>query len=550
MSIINITVVKERPDTEIGIAFRLVGDAMLIESIAPTSLFANTELTSGMEIVKINGVFTDCLSSKQVQKILQDTTGEITLEVCTANNLVEGESDSATAGQPLEPYNHTESYTNPDITTATRTPVVAEPCGGNSADADGSIPVIASAQIMTHSLRELSVTSVDACPVMEYPTTAIASHQNRQGCVVQRDTIDDHGIVSVTSTKPSPDSNTGIGLIHKRGVGVCISSFKTFSIFNGTHLRVGMKILRINGTDCSQDDSAQNCALLLRSSVRDVTIVATHNYVDAGESNSFATSTTTSTTRAAARTGTAGMATATATALQPAEFPITTAIISKPTQHAKVGLGVVDETLSDGSKVPVITNIASDGLCCNTPLQLGMRVLSINSISCRGRDDTIAMLRVIPEGSVTIVAGPLNMVAATVTKSNRDAKVGLIMGRNLSGRLVVSRLPQGGLFSKTDLKEGMQIFRINNVDVQSLELAEISAIISRSEVYVTVLAKTRNTTMSSLSATAAVNRVVPGSAAAGAPPSDAAGEANTKSGVGCLFCIGASALFCLVGAFV
>jgi len=81
MSIINITVAKERPDIEIGIAFRLVGDAMLIESIAPASLFANTELTPGMEMVKINGVFTDCLSSKQVQKILKDTTGENTIEV-------------------------------------------------------------------------------------------------------------------------------------------------------------------------------------------------------------------------------------------------------------------------------------------------------------------------------------------------------------------------------------------------------------------------------------------------------------------------------------
>lgn len=166
-------------------------------------------------------------------------------------------------------------------------------------------------------------------------------------------------------------------------------------------------------------------------------------------------------------------------------------IITKPDQQAIVGLSIGDKTLANKTTVPVITKLAAeDGLVSaeTTELQIGMRVLTINGIACRGRDDTFAMLRM-GVGEMTIVAGPVTMVAATVTKATADTKVGFSMMMNDDNKIVVSKVAPGGLFAKTNLKVGMSIHSINDSDVSGLSLDEVMAIFGAAKGSVTVLAE-------------------------------------------------------------
>ena len=174
-------------------------------------------------------------------------------------------------------------------------------------------------------------------------------------------------------------------------------------------------------------------------------------------------------------------------------------VINKPDPQSIVGLSFGDKALTtkgaDGKtatiQVPVISKVDPEGLCAGTFLEVGQRILSINGIACRGKDDAYAMLRM-GVGELTILAGPRTWVAATVTKASKDTKVGfsIIKKEDDDKVVVVSKVNPDGLFAKTNLKVGMIIHSVlDHEEVGNLHLDDIKALLADAVGSVTVLAE-------------------------------------------------------------
>lgn len=171
----------------------------------------------------------------------------------------------------------------------------------------------------------------------------------------------------------------------------------------------------------------------------------------------------------------------------PAMPKLVTVTISKPSRDALVGLGVVDRPGNYGQTVPVINSIKEGSLCAGTALEEGMHLYRINGVTCKGKDDATAMMKV-SEGSIVIVAGPPGLVWATVVKPTKETKVGLHMERyKTSHKVVVGSVK--GLFAATPLKEGMTILQINENDISTMAMNEVLDLVSESEGKLTILAQ-------------------------------------------------------------
>ena len=81
---------------------------------------------------------------------------------------------------------------------------------------------------------------------------------------------------TVTVTKPSLDAKTGIGIAHHPNIGVFINNIQPNSLFAGTDLRPGCKLLSVNGFDV-QSDTKEGVAALLMSSSGSVTVGAVYD---------------------------------------------------------------------------------------------------------------------------------------------------------------------------------------------------------------------------------------------------------------------------------
>lgn len=174
-------------------------------------------------------------------------------------------------------------------------------------------------------------------------------------------------------------------------------------------------------------------------------------------------------------------------------------VIHKPDPQSIVGLTFGDKTITrkgaNGKtstiQVPVISKVDPEGLCSGTFLEVGQRILTVNGIACRGKDDTYAMLRM-GVGDLTILAGPQTLVAATVTKADKDTKVGfsIVKKEDDDKVVVVSKVNPDGLFAKTNLKVGMIVHSVLDHDeVGNLHLDEIKALLGDAIGSITVLAE-------------------------------------------------------------
>jgi hypothetical protein len=84
-----------------------------------------------------------------------------------------------------------------------------------------------------------------------------------------------NAILTATATKPTPSSPTGLSLGDHPWGGVVLLEIPQDSLFSGSPLRAGMKVLSINDTDC-QTLHQQAANDLLQSCPGQITIRATH----------------------------------------------------------------------------------------------------------------------------------------------------------------------------------------------------------------------------------------------------------------------------------
>lgn len=171
----------------------------------------------------------------------------------------------------------------------------------------------------------------------------------------------------------------------------------------------------------------------------------------------------------------------------PAMARLVTVTINKPSRDSSVGLGVVERPGNYGKMVPVINSIKEGSLCAGTALEEGMTLYRINGVTCNGKEDATAMMKV-SEGSIVIVAGPPGLIWATVTKPSKETKVGLHMERyKTSHKVVVGSVK--GLFAETPLKQGMTILQINEQDISTMAMNEVLDLVAECEGKLTILAQ-------------------------------------------------------------
>jgi C-terminal processing protease CtpA/Prc len=108
-------------------------------------------------------------------------------------------------------------------------------------------------------------------------------------------------------------------------------------------------------------------------------------------------------------------------------------------------------------------------------------------------------------------------ITAVVNKTSPDDKLGVSIKRlPSSGLTVVGKVSPDGLFGKTGLKEGMKVLKVNNRDVNLMELNDLLMVLKESSGMITILAEA--TPQSQASRSASVSSIASTSAPKGGPP--------------------------------
>ncbi|CAB9514678.1 expressed unknown protein [Seminavis robusta] len=223
--------------------------------------------------------------------------------------------------------------------------------------------------------------------IMEEPEDAYAFHAgsghstnnsiaNDTTAIIKEDYKDPvTGMVTITVHKPTKD--TMVGISFQQECGPVISGIKEFGLLQGSNLEVGMRVIKVNGMDCSE--SAEYCTMLLMSIKGDLSIVAKWDPT----SSSLANETSTALIVEDYKDPRTGMVTIT---------------MHKPTKDAMVGISFQRE------HGPVISGINEFGLLQGTNLEVGMRVVAVNGMDCSESAEYCNMLLRNISGDLTIVA--------------------------------------------------------------------------------------------------------------------------------------------------
>jgi C-terminal processing protease CtpA/Prc len=121
----------------------------------------------------------------------------------------------------------------------------------------------------------------------------------------------------------------------------------------------------------------------------------------------------------------------------------------------------------------IVSKMREESLFAETGLKPGMSLISINGISMDGSTPILATTAIKETvGDIVILAStkqipPFNLVVAAANKEAADTKIGVSIGGTKGGNLVITKISDESLFAKSDLKVGMRIRAINNVNVDS-----------------------------------------------------------------------------------
>jgi len=182
----------------------------------------------------------------------------------------------------------------------------------------------------------------------------------------------------------------------------------------------------------------------------------------------------------------------------PAFENMTTPMVVTATAEREAG-APVGLTLKSSEKYGklLVETIALNGPFFGSPLRVDMLLRSINNVDCANLSVAQATKLLERESFVTVLAqeaAPLpegSMITATLVKPSADSKIGLRM-TNYKGRegLFISGVSDGTLASVSQLRPGLCVAKINNVDCTSKTTAEASKIMVEADGPVTILAYT------------------------------------------------------------
>jgi C-terminal processing protease CtpA/Prc len=216
----SVTVKKETPDSRLGIGLKTINGHLIISSIAPDGLFANTELKVAYKLVSINAKNCDNLTKVEAINLLKEAPSTLTLvqeDVGMLSVTVQKETVDTKLGITITEMNDKIVITN-----------IAE---------DG---VFANTPLVP-GLRLLCINSTLCKGIGKADVVAIFKQAVGDVTVIAEKV----GVITAVATKETPESKIGIGLKDMSGM-VIVSSIAEDSIFQNTSLKVGHKVLSIN----------------------------------------------------------------------------------------------------------------------------------------------------------------------------------------------------------------------------------------------------------------------------------------------------------------
>ena len=142
-----------------------------------------------------------------------------------------------------------------------------------------------------------------------------------------------------------------------------------------------------------------------------------------------------------------------------------------------------------------ISQITPDGLIAGTPLKVGMEVLAINNVQCKGLsvEDAAGLLQDC-DGALTVLArkpilAPSSLITAHITKDSSESKLGMNVAAAADGSIVIKGIKEGSLASQTDLKSGMIVKSIDNIDTNGIDAVAAAKLLTGAVGILTIVAE-------------------------------------------------------------
>lgn len=244
----------------------------------------------------------------------------------------------------------------------------------------------------------------------------------------------------VTVEKSAEETELGISLASSIGSDkpfIIVSRIAKNGLFEPTMLRVGQRIVRINGQPCPK--TPQEAISAIKSVVGPLSIEFVENVPS-----------------------------------QPGEVTVS---VRKRSKGTKLGISM---RKSLQGRI-IISNIADDGVLANSVLRTGLHVLSINNGPCPDSTKEAVDMIANAKGVVIIVA---SSSIARVPKSSSTLKFGLSFAKNSNG-VVIFRLDSDGLFGNSPLRVGQKVVSINGQTCPS-EVADAIILVQEATQYVEI----------------------------------------------------------------
>lgn len=386
---------KESPDTKLGIGLTDVEGQVYISKIAPDGLFGNSDLKAGQRLVSIGGTSTKGLNKTASIKILKASSGKVsvlteeaTIRVVTVTK--DPENPSVGIGLRTKDgtivigsIKETSIFHNTELAPGQRLiSINKSPCKG--------LTQSVVAQLFKNTTGELRVVVEDV--TAEPAATAKIS--------IRETAEDPAGSIVVNANKDPKNGAIGIGLKNTTDGAVIIGSIKDTSIFSGTALSVGQRVVSVNKTSCKGMNHHQvvglfkvaqgalRVAVMPAASVEESTKPAPKASVQKAQPKKQVPKKEAPKKQVPREIAAPIQEEETFEFIE--QFEVVT--VAKESADAKLGIGLV--TGNEGKVM--ISKITKDGAfasCGN--LEAGCRLVSINDKSCDGLDKTecITMLK-------------------------------------------------------------------------------------------------------------------------------------------------------------
>ena len=409
-----VSVTKASKEDPVGLTLNYYdGGCILVRNVDPSGCFANTDLTAGCLLLSVNGTPVKGLSTLQTMELLTEAEGELDVKAEDVGLYV------------ASVYKETKT-TKVGIGLKDREGMVIL-----SSISDDSMfvntPISVGQQLV-------AINGTSCIGLMK--NQAIVLFKELEGLTVM---TKDVGIISAKVSKPTADTKVGIGL---RSIDNCIviSSVSDDSLFAGTPIKPGLRVLQVNKTDMYGLTRTQAIAPF-KEAVGSLCVLAD-------------------------------------------DIGLIAAKVVKSSPSTKVGIG-----LREMAGQIIISSIAPDSLFANTPLMPGLRLVCVDNVLCKGlsKMDAIKFFKD-AEGPITVLAERVGLITSTAIKDSVDAKVGIGL-KTIKGYNIVSSISPTSIFQGTNLRIGHRLVSVNKTSCLGMNKTDAIKLFKEAEGTVQVMSE-------------------------------------------------------------